>query len=77
MLEKWTAPITDKIVCVADSMRDQSLAAGIGKASQYVTVYSGMEIAPFLHPPIDRRTIRQQWGITDDQIIVGTIALAV
>jgi glycosyltransferase involved in cell wall biosynthesis len=74
MLEKWTAPITDKIVCVADSMRDQSLVGGVGKPSQYVTVYSGMEIGPFLHPPIDRRTIRRQWGIADDQIIVGTIA---
>src|SRR5437763_13835140 len=30
MLERWTAPITDKIVCVADAMRHQSLAAGIG-----------------------------------------------
>jgi glycosyltransferase involved in cell wall biosynthesis len=74
MLEKWTAPITDKIVCVADSMRDQSLAGGVGKPSQYVTVYSGMEIGPFLHPPIDRRTIRRQWGIADEQIVVGTIA---
>ena len=74
MLEKWTAPITDKIVCVADSMRDQSLAGGVGKPSQYVTVYSGMEIGPFMHPPIDRRTIRRQWGIKDEQIIVGTIA---
>ena len=74
LLEKWTAPITDKIVCVADSMRDQSLAAGVGKPSQYVTVYSGMEIAPFLNPPVDRATTRSQLGITNDQIIVGTIA---
>jgi glycosyltransferase involved in cell wall biosynthesis len=74
MLEKWTAPITDKTICVADSMRDQSLSGGVGKPPQYVTVYSGMPLAPFLHPPIDRRTIRRQWGIADDQIIVGTIA---
>ncbi len=74
LLEKWTAPITDQIVCVADSMRDQSLAAGVGIASQYVTVYSGMEIEPFLHPPVDRRTMRQQLGITDEQMIAGTIA---
>jgi len=74
LLEKWTAPITDQIVCVADSMRDQSLAAGVGIASQYVTVYSGMEIEPFLHPPVDRRTMRQQLGITDEQVIAGTIA---
>src|SRR3954466_6134927 len=25
LLERWTAPITDRIVCVADAMRDQSL----------------------------------------------------
>ena len=74
LLEKWTAPITDKIICVADSMRDQSLAGGVGKASQYVTVYSGMEIAPFLNPPVDRNTMRTTLGIADDQIIVGTIA---
>src|SRR5438067_5693360 len=35
-LEKRTAPITTKIVCVADAMRDQSLAARIGRAEQYV-----------------------------------------
>ena len=74
LLEKWTAPITDKIVCVADSMRDQSLAGGVGTLSQYVTVYSGMEIAPFLNPPVDRATMRRTLGIADDQIIVGTIA---
>lgn len=74
LAEKWTARITDKIVCVADAMRDQSLAGGVGKPSQYVTVYSGMETGPFLHPAIERRVIRGQWRIRDDQIIVGTIA---
>src|SRR5687767_10371282 len=47
-LEKHAAPLTRKIVCVADAMRQQSLAAGIGTPQQYVTVYSGMEIEPFL-----------------------------
>jgi glycosyltransferase involved in cell wall biosynthesis len=74
LLEKWTAPITDKIVCVADSMTQQSLAAGVGKPSQYVTVYSGMEIAPFLNPPVDRLTMRKQLGVGEEQVVVGTIA---
>ena len=74
LLERWTAPITDKIICVADSMSEQSLAGGVGQASQYVTVYSGMEIAPFLNPPVDRATIRRQLGIADDHIVAGTIA---
>ena len=74
LLEKWTAPITTRIVCVADAMTKQSLAARIGKPSQYVTVYSGMDTRPFLHPPVDRATIRQQLGLLDEHVAVGTIA---
>jgi len=74
MLERETAPISRKIVCVADAMRDQSLAANIGSADQYVTVYSGMATAPFLSPPVPRDAIRQQLGLADDDIAVGTIA---
>lgn len=73
-LERATASRTTRIVCVADAMRDQSLAAGIGRPEQYVTVYSGMETAPFLHPPVPREIVRQQLGLRDDQVVVGTIA---
>ncbi len=55
LLERITAPMTTKIVCVADAMREQSLAAGIGRPDQYVTVYSGMETAGFLNPPAPGR----------------------
>ena len=73
-LEKRAAPISDRIVCVADAMRDQSLAAGIGRPEQYVTVYSGMETGPFLNPPVPRSEVRRRYGIADDEIVVGTIA---
>jgi glycosyltransferase involved in cell wall biosynthesis len=74
MLERRAAPITDRIVCVADSMRDQSLAANIGRPDQYVTVYSGMETAPFLSPPVPREQTRRRLGLADADIAVGTIA---
>ena len=67
-------PLTDSIVCVADSMRDQSLAAGIGVPSQYVTVYSGMDTAPFLNPPTPRSEVRRALGLQDKHVVVGTIA---
>jgi glycosyltransferase involved in cell wall biosynthesis len=72
--ERVTAPITDTIVCVADAMREQSLAAGIGTPDQYVTVYSGMETSAFLEPPVPRPITRARLGIADDQVVVGTIA---
>ncbi len=74
MLERWTAPISARIVCVADAMREQSLKARIGRPEQYVTVYSGMETAPFISPPVSRAEVRHSLGISDDQIVAGTIA---
>jgi glycosyltransferase involved in cell wall biosynthesis len=74
MLERRAAPITTRIVCVADAMRDQSLAAGIGRPEQYVTVYSGMKTEPFLKPPVPRAEVRRQLGLADEHVAVGTIA---
>lgn len=74
MLERKTAPITNRIVCVADAMRDQSLAASIGKPEQYVTVYSGMETRPFIEPPVSRDQVRRSLGLSDEHVVVGTIA---
>ena len=74
VLERRAAPLTDTIVCVADAMRDQSLAGNIGKPEQYVTVYSGMDTAPFLNPPISRETVRSSLAISPEHVVVGTIA---
>jgi glycosyltransferase involved in cell wall biosynthesis len=74
MLERKTAPMTNKIVCVADAMREQSLSAGIGEPSQYVTIYSGMETQAFLNPPISRADVRRQLGLADEHVAIGTIA---
>lgn len=74
MLERWAAPLSSRIVCVADAMRDQSLAANIGRPEQYVTVHSGMETGPFINPPVPRDEVRRQLGLEPHQVAVGTIA---
>jgi glycosyltransferase involved in cell wall biosynthesis len=74
MLERHAAPITHRIVCVADAMRDQSLAANIGRREQYVTVHSGMETLPFIEPPVPRDEMRRQLGLEPQHVAVGTIA---
>jgi glycosyltransferase involved in cell wall biosynthesis len=73
-LERRTAAITDRIVCVADAMAAQSLAARIGRRAQYVTVYSGMETAAYLDPPVGREDVRRSFGIGADDVVVGTVA---
>ena len=73
-LERRTAPITHKIVSVADAMTRASLDAHIGRPQQYVTVHSGMDLAPFLNPPVPRDAVRQQLGLAAEHVAVGTIA---
>jgi glycosyltransferase involved in cell wall biosynthesis len=73
-LERRAAPWTHKIVCVADAMRDQSLAAGIGTADQYCTIYSGMKTEPFLESGSRRDEVRGRLGLLPNHIAVGTIA---
>ena len=72
--ERHAAKRCHKIICVADAMRDQALAAGVGKRDQYVTVYSGMEVETFLTPQRPRTEMRAELGIADDAIVLGTVA---
>ena len=74
LAEKLTAPISTRIIGVADAMVEQSLAGGVGRREQYVTVYSGMETAPFLSPPVSRDEVRMSLGIGPEHVVAGTIA---
>lgn len=74
LLERKAAPITHRIVSVADAMTRVSLANGIGRPEQYATVHSGMELEPFLDPPVSRERVREQLGLKEDDVAVGTIA---
>jgi glycosyltransferase involved in cell wall biosynthesis len=71
--EKWAARRCAKLISVCDAMTDQYVAAGIAEREKFVTIYSGMEVEPFLHPPRPPEEVRRELGITGDQIVVGKI----
>jgi glycosyltransferase involved in cell wall biosynthesis len=73
-LERLAARKCHKIVVVADAMTRESLAAGLGRPEQYVTVYSGMETGPFLNPPVSRGEMRRRLGLEERHVAVCTIA---
>lgn len=74
LLERYAARRCHKIVCVAEAMRTQALAAGVGRPDQYSIAYSGMEIEQYIHPKATRQTARQRLGIGPDALVIGTIA---
>ncbi|MEI8196510.1 MAG: glycosyltransferase, partial [Phycisphaerae bacterium] len=74
LLERYAARRCHAIICVADAMTRQALAANIGRPEQYETIYSGMDVHPFTQPKTTRADIRQRYGIANEKIVFATIA---
>lgn len=74
LAERAAAKRCHRLIAVADAMRDQALAAGVGRPDQYVTIYSGIETELFedAHPP--RRDTRRRLGFDDDDFVLGTVS---
>jgi glycosyltransferase involved in cell wall biosynthesis len=71
--EQRAAKVTTHFVVVAEAMKRQYLAAGIGRPDQYTRIFSGFALEPFLVAANDL-SLRAQFGIGAQDIVVGKIA---
>jgi glycosyltransferase involved in cell wall biosynthesis len=71
--EKKAARVTGHFIVVADAMKHQYLAAGIGRPEQYTKIFSGFPLEPFLTAKNDPE-LRKKLGIAPDDFVVGKIA---
>ena len=71
--EKHAACATTHFIVVADAMKNQYLAAGIGRQEQYAKIFSGFALEPFLAAKNDLE-LRKRFGIAPDDFVVGKIA---
>jgi glycosyltransferase involved in cell wall biosynthesis len=71
--EKKAARDTGHFIVVADAMKTQYLATGIGKSEQYTKIFSGFPIKPFLATKNDLE-LRRKLGIAPDDFVVGKMA---
>ncbi|MGE3181692.1 MAG: glycosyltransferase family 4 protein [Phycisphaerae bacterium] len=73
-LERRAARRTHAIATVADAMIEQTVAARICPRNKLQTIYSGMEIERFTPNPATRAATRAAWGISEDAVVVATVA---
>lgn len=71
--EQRAARVTTHFVTVADAMREQYLAAGIGRPDQYTRIFSGFDLEPFLTAKNDL-ALRAKFGLKPNDIVIGKIA---
>ncbi len=72
--ERYAARRCHALVSVAEAMTDLLVDAGVAKREKFTTVYSGMEVEPFLHADEQRASMRSQLGYRDEHVVVGKIA---
>lgn len=73
-LEQYCAARTDHLITVADAMTRQAVAAGLGDATKFTTVYSGIRTGWFDPSKHNGMAIRKRWGFRPGHIVVGKIA---
>jgi len=71
--ERRAGKVTTHFVTVANAMKSQYLAAGIGKPEQFTCIFSGFNLKPFLAATNDL-ALRMRLGILPQDIVVGKIA---
>jgi glycosyltransferase involved in cell wall biosynthesis len=74
MVKRLCAPLTDHYLSVSRLIAEKAIASGIGSRDRFTTVYSGMELEWFLEGQMDPLTIRREFGIPPDALVVGKIA---
>ena len=71
--EHLAGRMTDHFINVADAMRDQYLAAGIGQSDDYTRIPSGFNLQPFLKAE-NSPAKRESLGLSPGDFVVGKIA---
>ncbi len=72
--ERWAAKRCHHLITVADAMKQLLLDHHIAPESKISTIYSGMDVEPFVEAHRHRKAARLELGLTDDLVVVGKIA---
>lgn len=73
---EWIAArVSHCIITVSDHMAERAAAAGVVPRERMQTIYSGMEVEPFLAPRPERvEALRRRYGIAPGNRLVGVVA---
>ena len=73
ILERFAGYFTDRIITVCEAMKREALSAGIAGDGKFITIYSGIDLNPFLHVRGDILEKRGELGIKGGEKVIGKI----
>lgn len=71
--ERWAAKRCHHLISVANAMTELMTASGVAPADRFSTIYSGMEVEPFLSSDRLRSGARQKLSLSDSEFAIVAI----
>src|SRR5207237_4348224 len=72
--ERWAARRCHALVSVSDAMTELMVTSGVAPREKFTTIYSGLEVEPFLAAEASRDAARAELGYRPEHIVIGKIA---
>lgn len=72
--ERFAASWCHRMISVADAMSQLMIDAGVALPEKFVTIYSGMDVEPFLAADCARDNMRERLGFERHHVVIGKIA---
>jgi glycosyltransferase involved in cell wall biosynthesis len=72
--EWYAARHCHALISVADAMTDLMVRAGVAPRDKFTTIYSGMDVEPFLRANQRREQMRGELGYQPQHVVIGKIA---
>ena len=72
--ERWAAQRCHRMISVADAMTDLMVDAKVASREKFTTIYSGMDVEPFLRADEHRQQVRAKYGLGQEHVVIGKIA---
>ena len=72
--ERWASRRCHHLISVADAMTDLMVDAKVAPREKFTTIYSGMDVEPFVRANETRQQVRERFGLGDHHVVIGKIA---
>jgi glycosyltransferase involved in cell wall biosynthesis len=77
-IERFCGLFTDKFITVGEDMKQKYIKANVGKAEDYLTIRSGMELSDFIDASNNHQdkinNLKKDLGIAEDDLVVGMVS---
>jgi len=74
ILEKLVSLVTDKIICVSDTLIEDAVRVNIAPRTKFIRIHSGIDLNNFKNDIKQKEAIKEKLGIPKQSPVIGKVA---